>query len=168
MTGISVLIASGGRRSLRSVVSLIAPQLNSWQGDELMVDCNSLGGYGHPARNLLMYRAKAENLLWFLDDDDRPEVDAVERIRRAAADDARPHVFRMMYAGSYIWQQPAVTQGNVSTQMIVVPQYLATASRWGDRYEGDFDFMVGLQRTGVDFAWHDTMIVEHNGLKGAG
>jgi hypothetical protein len=167
MTGISVLVASAGeRRSLRELAWQITAQLVP--GDELIVDVNVDGSFGHAARNQMMRRAKQDNWLWFLDDDDLPAPDALKVIRWALAETRTqaPHLFRMRYHDSVIWRTPEVIQGNVSTQMIVVPRTWGLCARWGLRYEGDFDFVCSLARQGPELIWRPETIVTYNGLAG--
>jgi hypothetical protein len=160
-----VLVAADGKRkSLGAVAELTARQLKP--GDELIVDVNDSGGWGHPARNRMAPHAKSGNLLWFLDDDDLPFDGALDTIRRVVGDsDDVAHVFRMRYHGGELWRTPEVLRGNVSTQMIVVPRAIATFVKWGDRYEGDLDFIRAVEAKFGPLEWHDDVICKHNGLR---
>ena len=139
---LSVLVASSGRASLAATVESIVSQLAP--GDELLVDVNDDSPWGHGARNRMMPRAKGEWLL-FIDDDDTYVVGALDVVRRAVWIDGAPrlHIFRMRYPnGAELWTDPAVRLGNVSTQMIAVPNVAGRLCQWGDRYEGDYDFIA--------------------------
>jgi hypothetical protein len=145
------------------VCFLVAAQLKP--GDEMLVDVNDAGHWGHRSRTAMAQRAKP-NMLWFLDDDDLPLPDALADIRKAVGGNVdQAHVFKMKYQQGLIWRTPEVIQGNVSTQMIVVPQSMTAYVSWGDRYEGDFDFIRGLQQTFGELVWHDDVVCEHNGLR---
>ena len=113
-------------------------------GDELLVDVNDDAPWGHRARNRMMERACGDALL-FMDDDDMYLVEAFRIVRAAFA--AAPdgiHLFKIRYPdGRELWVDPIVRQGNVSTQMVCVPNDFSRIGRWGDRYEGDLDFIVG-------------------------
>lgn len=98
--------------------------------------------WGHPQRNVAMQEARGAWLA-FLDDDDGWTPGAVATIRRAiAANDRRVHIFRMSYRdGSTLWADRAIRPGNVGTPMVVVKNDPGLPGRWGDRYEGDYDFI---------------------------
>jgi hypothetical protein len=155
---LSVLVASSGRSSLNAAAQSIGGQLTA--GDELLVDVNDDAPWGHAARNRLMPRARGEYLM-FLDDDDRYVEWAFDTVRAALTETPhRIHVFRMRYAdGRELWQSEEVACGNVSTQMFIVPNIPDALGEWGDRYEGDFDF---LSRTTVlqadEPVWHRDVI----------
>jgi glycosyltransferase involved in cell wall biosynthesis len=80
--------------------------------------------------------------LAFYDDDDRLIPGALAKIRTAleAAPD-RPHLFRQWSTAGLIWKDTEVRCGNLSTQGIVVPNVPARLGKWGDAYEGDFNFI---------------------------
>lgn len=158
MTTLAVLIASSGRSTLARTLLSLSPQLGP--GDELLVDVNDDAPWGHAARNRLMPRTRAEFLL-FMDDDDAYTPEALETIRqRVATSPGALHVFRMRYGpGRELWRSHEVREGNVSTQMIAVPRELALACEWGDRYEGDFDFIAAVQAAAsVPACWHEDVI----------
>ncbi len=154
---LSIIVASAGRPSLSQTLESIGPQLRP--GDELLVDINDDAPWGHAARNRMMHRAEGDFLL-FMDDDDAylPRALATVRVQAAAAPD-RVHIFRMRYAtGTVLWQQPLVECGNVSTQMVCVPNRPGLLGRWGDRYEGDFDFIASTCQLQGEPVWHKDVI----------
>lgn len=168
MNGLSIVIASSGRRSLRSVVNGIMEQMRP--GDELLLDYNNDCPYGNKARNRMMLRAREGNGLVFFDDDDRVLPAGLKLMREAFIHDSdRMHIFKIHFATWTLWVEPVVRKSNVSTQMIVVPASWAICSKWGDRYEGDFDFIAGLaDRFGHDsIVWHEELVAIHNGLRAA-
>lgn len=162
--GISVLVASMGRSSLQDLLGTIAWQMEPQ--DELLVDVNDDAPWGHRARNRLMPRARRGNGLVFYDDDDLVLPGALTAIRDAYRQNADVmHIFRMRHGPTHIWREPLVRQGNVSTQMVCVPAEQAVFSKWSDRYEGDYDFIVGIVRTFGEPTWHDTIVAHHNGAR---
>jgi len=152
---LSIIVASQGRPSLSATLDSAASQMRP--GDELLVDVNDDAPWGHAARNRLMPRAAGTHLA-FMDDDDRYAKGALDAVRHAIADEpTRVHIFRMRYQdGRVLWGTPEAVCGNVSTQMVVVPndEHLG---RWGDRYEGDLDFIVATLG-GREAAWHEEVI----------
>lgn len=154
---LSIIVASSGRGSLKRTLASIAPQLHP--GDELLVDVNDDAPWGHSARNRMMPRAEGDFLL-FIDDDDVYVDGAFETIRGAiSGEPARVHMFRMRYAtGGVLWQTPTVECGNVSTQMVCAPNRPGQLGRWGDRYQGDFDFIVSTVRLQGKPVWHEDVI----------
>jgi glycosyltransferase involved in cell wall biosynthesis len=141
MIGLSIIIASSGRPSLRAAVDSVLHQLRP--GDEVLVDVNDTAPWGHRARNLAMPRAKGDALL-FLDDDDCYIDGALDVMRKAVeVVDDRPHIFRMRYPeGPVIWTEATLRLGMVSTQMICVPNIPEKLGVWKeDAYEGDWYFI---------------------------
>lgn len=154
---LSILVASSGRSSLNAAVQSVLPQLTP--GDELLVDVNDDAPWGHAARNRMMPRARGEYLM-FLDDDDLYVDGAFDKVRAALAETPdRIHIFRMRYAdGRELWQTEEVACGNVSTQMCVVPNMGRALGQWGNRYEGDFDFLTSTVALQVEPDWHRDVI----------
>lgn len=96
--------------------------------------------WGHCQRNYGMLQAHGTHLA-FLDDDDVWLEDAIISMNRWAND--LPAIFRMRYNdGSVLWKTPTLDEGNVGTPMFLVPNKPHKLGTWGDRYEGDFDFIL--------------------------
>lgn len=152
---LSVLVASSGRPTLIRTIESITPQL--LPGDELIVDVNDDAPWGHAARNRMMPRAKGDALL-FMDDDDSYMPGALTVVRDAfARTPDRPHIFKMRYAnGRELWVDRQVRCGNVSTQMFVALNGMV--GQWGDRYEGDFDFIASTVALQGEPVWHPDVI----------
>ena len=154
MAGLSVIVASLGRPSLARTLASIAPQLEP--GDELLVDVNHDQPWGNGARNRMIDKARRGNGLVFMDDDDVYAHDGLRVIRDAyASEPGSVHLFRMTYGNELIWREPVVREGNVSTQIVCVEA--ATAARFGDRYEGDFDFIEAACRD-RPVRWHNHIV----------
>lgn len=137
MNSISVLIASSRRPTLSRTLASVAPQLAP--GDELLVDVNADGDWGHEARNRLIDRADWGNWLVHIDDDDVLADDALDTVRRECGEPI-PHIFRMRYAdGRELWADTELCYGNIGTPMIVAPRDHRTG--WfGDEYGGDLTY----------------------------
>ena len=43
--------------------------------------------------------------------------------------------------GDILWKDPVVMEGNIGTPSLVMPNRPAWLGQWGDRYEGDYDFL---------------------------
>lgn len=155
---LSIIIASSGRRTLARTVQSVVTQLEP--GDELIVDVNDDAPWGHAARNRQLRRARGRHLL-FMDDDDVYVPGALRHVRAACAQEPRRiHLFRMRYpGGGELWHEQKVVCGNVSTQMVVVPRR-GLRARWGDRYEGDFDFIAAAVGQFGEPVWHETVIAQ--------
>lgn len=156
--GLSIIVASSGRPTLARTLLSIAPQLEP--GDELLVDVNEDAPWGHAARNRQMARATGSHLL-FMDDDDMYLEGALKLARTVAAwTPSRVHIFRMRYPDQdVIWREHEVELGNVSTIMLMVPNEPGRLGEWGDRYEGDFDFLTStLELRGDAPVWHEDVI----------
>jgi hypothetical protein len=130
------------------------------EGDEILVSINQDCPWGHKARNQLMRAARGDFIL-FQDDDDETAPGAFDVIRAAVEMNPHtPHLFKMRYAdGTEIWQLQQVTLGNVSTQMIVVPNISEKLGTWKeDAYEGDYYFISSTLRNFGEMVWHTDVI----------
>lgn len=165
--GLSILIASGPDNPSEWLANITAQACAQMEpGDELIIDKNDDAPWGHMARNRMMRKAKSRNGLVFYDDDDLLEPGGLHIIRAAFRQQPTGwHIFKMVYGATALWQWPVVRCGNVSTQMVCAPQPMADALSWGDRYEGDFDFMIGLWRNFGEPVWHDEIVAIHNGQR---
>jgi hypothetical protein len=158
---LSIILPTSGRETLGRTLASVTPQLAP--GDELILLRDASGDWGHTPRQEAMGRAKGDYLL-FMDDDDIYTEGALDAVRAALAENpGRPHVFRMRRVGPANDVLPAervVRLGNVSTQMMVVPNDTARLGAWGRRYEGDFDFLAStLAKYPPDsLVWRDEVI----------
>lgn len=115
--------------------------------------------WGARARNLAIEMAQRDYIA-FMDDDDRYLPGAFEFMRAATRTfPGHPFLFRMMHGKSIIWRSHELSLGNVSSQMVVVPNNQKKLSRYTERYEGDYDFIKGtaeLYSPGYDpFIWRE-------------
>ena len=186
----SVIIPTVGRPSLTDVLKDLLTELP--EEDEILVVgdgpqpaaralAEGLGGrvrylehgptkdWGHSQRNAAMRVALGTHIMT-MDDDDRVVVGAGRAIRsRVAEAPDRVHFFRMYHQQGVIWNFRQVRECNVSTQMVVVPNVPGRLGVWGNRYEGDYDFItstVALYPGGeADAVWHEEITVVH-GIRG--
>jgi glycosyltransferase involved in cell wall biosynthesis len=115
--------------------------------------------WGARARNFALALAKTAYIA-FMDDDDRYLPGAFQFIKAAIkVFPGHPFLFRMMHEKSIIWKTHELAVGNISSQMVVVPNDQRKLSRFTERYEGDYDFIKGtadLYSPGYDpFIWRE-------------
>jgi glycosyltransferase involved in cell wall biosynthesis len=139
----SIIVPTTGRPSLPQTLASIVEQLEP--GDEVLVVRDDSGDFGDTPRNEAMPRARGTHLL-FMDDDDQYARGALATIRRFAEDHpGRIGIFRMRFDhGLVLWRRPALEYGNVSTQLIVVPNVPGKLARWERRGDviGDYVFIT--------------------------
>jgi hypothetical protein len=105
--------------------------------------------------------------VYILPDDDRLcDVRAVETLQRfVQANDSPPVVIVRTRKASYmlplLWQQEP-RQGHIDLASYVVRRdvFQAHVKDFGERYEGDFDFIHAVWRAGWAFSWLDFMFSE--------
>lgn len=179
---VSIVIPTIGRKTLLRVLGEIIPQLSDRDevlvvGDGSQPEARAMverldlrvkylehgpsKNWGHGQRNFAMPLARGEYLM-SLDDDDRFSSTGLERIRKAASEHpGRPLMFRIMHNTGVIWGDKVVREANVSTQMFVVPNDPEKRGVWGNRYQGDFDFISStLALYPPDFlVWREEVLV---------
>lgn len=98
--------------------------------------------WGHAQRNLGMSKATKETLI-FIDDDDEYNENAISEIRRKSDESQGRIVLGRVKHRSIgvIWRDMNVRIGNVSTQMIVVPNIPSRLGFWVPMQGGDFAFL---------------------------
>lgn len=164
MTSLSIIIPTIGRPLLKRLLDQVLPQL--WEKDEVLVigdgpqpaaeamvqammdpriTYHELGPtrcWGHQQRNWGMLIAQGSHLM-FLDDDDESCAGSFNVIREVAVrDPEKILIFKTFHQGGPIWVDPVIRHMNVSTQCFVVPNIPERFGTWGQRYAGDFDFIV--------------------------
>lgn len=143
-SSISIVIPTIGRAGLRRMLDTLTSQLGPSDqiivvadGDEARLRCwqqlqagidarirfethvDPQSCYGNAQRNHGRSLA-AGDLIWFVDDDDQVASDALATIRT----EAHPQLatmFRMRHEGRLLWTANDIVPGNVSGQMLVVP-----------------------------------------------
>jgi glycosyltransferase involved in cell wall biosynthesis len=125
--------------------------------------------WGNAQRNYGITRAEKTHL-YFLDDDDESLSGALEAIRSAIKD--RPNhinIFRIHHVGTIIWKEPVICIGNVSTQMLVIPND-EKVGKWPNehmdpdsQYAGDYTFLKDCVSKRGEYlvSWCENVIAVH-------
>ena len=173
---ISFIIPTIGRPTLQAAIDSVRPMLadeiivvgavpDKVEGCVRYIHCERGNDWGCRERTLGMAHARGLYLA-FLDDDDVYLPDAREMMVEAIrATPGVPILFRMMYPNGYVlWRDPELRCGNVSSDMIVIPNQPAMLGQWTIRREGDFDFLASMKWNHKDIAWRTevTALQGHN------
>jgi glycosyltransferase involved in cell wall biosynthesis len=185
VSSISVVVPTIGRTSLKRTLQSIVPQLDL--GDEVVIvgdgPCKHRKGmiesfgvkvrymelprkandWGGTPRNMGMRNALG-NYIAFMDDDDVFLPGAFKAMHETINHyTGRAFLFKMMRMGKVIWERPELVIGNVSTQMILMPNRPTTNPVWEGFYEADFKFisdLVAQQPYYAPIMWMDDVIAE--------
>ena len=167
---ISFVIPTIGRESLNDTLKSI----KTWPGDEVLVirhhPKKHIGIYGNAERQEGVNRAKCD-FIAFIDDDDAYVPGAREIMNNAIIQSSgnQPILFRMRYPNERIlWRKRWVKNGNVSTQMILVPNNKDMLSEWDIRHRwADFHFINRWKWPKKDIIWRSEVIalLGHNDEK---
>jgi hypothetical protein len=99
----------------------------------------------------------------YMDDDDIYAKGAFITIYDAIVSqrDPAPMIFSMVdVGGNRIPSSQNLIEGNVGTPCIVTPLVPGLVGAWGDRYEGDFDFISStVDLWGGRVEWHDQEVI---------
>ena len=139
---ISFIIPSVGRPSLARTLASI----DSWPGVEVLVIQRHppSGHWGNEERQEGTDKAKCDWLA-YIDDDDTYVPSHRAIMNRAIAENPKPCpiLFRLKFpSGRVIWQKKWVKNGNVSSQMILVPNIKDMLSVWDQKHRwADFQFI---------------------------
>jgi glycosyltransferase involved in cell wall biosynthesis len=139
----SVIVPTRGRKSLNETLASVAEQLEP--GDEVLIRCSNDEDYGNAARQSLIERARGTHLV-FMDDDDQFARGALRTMRSFALEHpGRIGIFRMRYDnGLVLWSDPVVRLGNLSTQMLCIPNTPGALGRFESSdfpRHADFEFL---------------------------
>lgn len=175
---ISFIVPTIGRASLAKALASI----ETWPGDEIIVvgecehtdprpiyvRCERGNDWGRKERQIGMSLAKGAYLA-FMDDDDAYLPGARAAMQRAIdAAPYRPSLLQMVYPnGLVLWQSPTLACGNVSTQMILIPNDPDRLGEWSERYEGDFDFLQSMKWHVESINWWPEIIARIGHADGA-
>ena len=102
--------------------------------------------FGNAQRQAGLSSLADVDLVCFGDDDDR-FVQGSWVIMREAAEAAPGALLLGQFVdrhGMVVWRDQTIRQGNVSTQCLCLPLTMAQRGTWGNRYEGDFDYVQSL------------------------
>ncbi len=155
---ISFIVPSINRPTLYRTISSIEVR----HGDEILLelDIPKSGKWGNPQRNKAIERAKGDYLA-FIDDDDYYVRGHRGLMAQAILENPnKPILFRMQYPdGRVIWDKQEVVPGNVSTQMILVPNQRDMLYYWKDgRNMADFIFIDNWKWPKEDIVWREEII----------
>lgn len=131
-----VVVADGTSPETRRLVKSVGRRYSYFETSGRMYD------WGGTPRNIGIARARGEYLI-FMDDDDTYLPGGLDAIRQGVMENPRtPLIFRMKHRDKILWEEPVLTPGNISSQMLAVPNLRGLVGRWTSRYAGDFDFMT--------------------------
>ena len=164
---ISFIIPTLGRDSLNKTLSSI----ECWPGDEiLMIKHNPPSGHwGNEERQEGTDKAKCDYLAYI--DDDDAYVPGARKIMDSAINEnhGRPILFKIQYpSGRIIWRKKWVKNGNVSTQMILVPNARGMLYHWDKTHQwADFWFIHRWAWPSKAIVWREEVIalMGHNDEK---
>ena len=155
---ISFIVPTMGRISLGDTINSI----ERWKDDEIIVEVDSppSGRWGNDQRNSAMKRAKGDYLA-FMDDDD-VYVEGHRQIMEDVMKEnpGKPILFKILYPnGRIIWDKKKIIPGNISTQMILVPNIPDMLYHWKDgRNMADFIFVDNWKWEDKDVIWREEII----------
>lgn len=117
------------------------------------VQCPQGHDYGAAERTAGIAAARGHHLA-FMDDDDiyLPRARALMADALDTVPD-KPILFQMVWNDCVLWREPTLRCGNVSSQMMLIPNDPAKLGRWGTRYEGDFDFLATMRWAPSEIVW---------------
>lgn len=118
--------------------------------------------WGHCQINYGMRRAQGDYLV-FIDDDDCFPDGALDAIRRAAAEQPSPRPLMFQFYsrrhGRTLPPRHEVRESAIGGHAIVVPNIPEKLGQWGERYAGDYDFIVSTLALWPEGpAWYDDVI----------
>src|SRR3989344_1345429 len=157
---ISFIIPTVHRKSLKDTLKSI----EAWPGDEVLVIQHDppSGNWGNAERQEGTDKAKCDYLS-YIDDDDIYVPGAREIMNRAVKENPEgyPILFKMQYpSGRVLWRKKWVKNGNVSTQMILVPNKKHMLSSWDQFHRwADFKFINCWQWPAKKIQWRHEVIV---------
>lgn len=158
---ISFIIPTINRPSLQRTLSSIS----QWPGDQVIVVEDKLkdGMWGNKQRNEGMAAATCDYLA-FMDDDDWyvPYARVVMDRAIVESNGNSPILFRMQYPnGDYIWKEKQIIPGNISSQMILVPNIKNMLMPWRvNRNMADFIFVDSWGWLDQEINWREEIIAK--------
>lgn len=161
---ISFIIPTIGRESLQKTLSSIGEYW--WDQVLTIYDTPPSGKWGNPQRNLGMQKADCDYLA-FMDDDDWYVPGARGIMHRAIVENpGKPILFRVQYPnGDILWKEKKRIAGNLTTQMILVPNQPKMLHHWeGGRNMADCLFIQKWKWPEEEIVWHEAIIAQmgHN------
>lgn len=174
-----VVVPTIGRDSLLRTLDSLTPQLTA--DDVGIIACDATGAdadavtrmthgsrfvvfqvgsktaAGHHATNFVLDHLPSDvTHTWRIDDDDVASPGALAALRGAAC--SSPVFARFRYVDDgLVWDSPVLQEANIGSPCILAPR---SAARWGDRYEGDFDYAKALVKELGDPLWLNAVVAE--------
>ncbi len=159
MSTVSFIIPSIGRQSLKRTVESIEKR----PGDEVIVIQHHPPSrtWGNAERKEGIAKARSEYIA-FIDDDDFYVTGHRALMAAAIAENpGQPYLFKMMYPnGTILWKDKQVIPGNISSQMILVPNQPELFYRFqfpGNTNMGDYYFVSRWKFPTI--VWREEVIV---------
>ncbi len=164
---ISFIVPTEGRESLKRTLNSI----ETWPGDEVLIIRHNppSGNWGNAEREEGTTKAKCDYLAYI--DDDDVYIPGVRAVMEAAIRENHgcPILFRIKYPnGRVLWRKKWVKNGNVSTQMILVPNAKEMLYGWDQKHQwADFWFIHRWGWPSSAIVWHSkvTVLMGHNDEK---
>jgi glycosyltransferase involved in cell wall biosynthesis len=120
-------------------------------------ECGPTNCYGNAQREFGQKLATGDAIV-YIDDDDEYLNNALSVMREHA--DEKPEniqIFKFQHRTlGVIWKEQAIRMGNVSTQMVLVPNHQERLGKWPNVYEGDYWF---IRRTVDNWPYADRGIL---------
>jgi glycosyltransferase involved in cell wall biosynthesis len=167
MNTISFIVPTIGRPTLKKTLDSI----ETWPGDEVLVIKHNppSNNWGNAERQEGTNKAKGDYLA-YIDDDDVYVPGAREIMHKAIEETAGcPILFRIKYpSGRVLWEKKWVKNGNVSTQMILVPNSPEMLYGWDQKHSwADFWFINRWKWPSKSIVWKKdiTVLMGHNDEK---
>lgn len=164
---ISFIIPTSGRASLEKTVASI----EKWPGDEIIVIKHNppSGHWGNEERQEGTEKAKGDYIAYI--DDDDTYVPGHREIMNTAINEIHgcPFLFKIQYPnGRVLWRKKWEKNGNISTQMILVPNIPEMFYGWDETHHwADFWFIHRWMWPSNAVVWRDEILVHmgHNDEK---
>lgn len=157
---ISFIIPTTGRPTLAKTLASI----ETWHGDEILIVKHNppSGNWGNSERQEGTEKAKCDYLA-YIDDDDTYVPGARSLMDKAINEEPKDHpiLFKIRYPnGRELWQKKWVKNGNVSTQMILVPNIKEMLWRWDQTHTwADYQFINRWKWPANTIKWRSEVIV---------
>jgi glycosyltransferase involved in cell wall biosynthesis len=173
---LAIIVPTIGRETLVRTLDSLRPQVQremvliatdcddekeewvkSVAGEFWVVPVRSRTPFGHHASNTALdLLPKWITHTWRIDDDDVATPHALAILRSC---DCRLPVFLRMELSpdNLIWIEPELEEGNIGSPCILAPR---SDARWGERYEGDFDYAKALVKELGEPLWVDQVVAK--------
>lgn len=187
MINFSIIIPTIGRHTLARTLDSIAAQVLE-EGDEVIVVGDTLDGpqpatqtlveqygytyiehagechnWGMAQRNHAMSVARPGN--WYLgtDDTDFFLLGVIAKMRALIdPQPGYPHIFAFIAAWGVVWGN-VIAEGQIGGHNFIAPLIPGKMGSWGNRYQGDFDYIASTMQHYPAAIVHDLIITDARG-----